>query len=249
MRIFTAFALGLTALATNAFSQDCGNATLRGAYAYTVDVITTVDGKTFTNSDVGRIVFDGAGKLTFRAASTVNGSTTIIEGAGEYLVGTDCTMTGKAEGVEFDGVVVGAGSDFAIVVREPGLSRAGNGTKIEGQTCSASAVAGAFGYQGQGSFSEGGRVFSLSEVGVITFASSGRITGVYSASSGGQVERREISGTFEIGSDCTGNATYKIGDTNYLMNFVVASSGNTFYYSETSGGSTITGAGGRVNPR
>lgn len=248
MKSLSALILGLSALA-NARGQECSNATLQGAYAYTVDVITTVEGKTFTNSDVGRVVFDGAGKFTLRVASTVNGATTVGDGAGEYLVGTDCTMTGKAEGIEFDGVVVNGGSDFAIIVREPGLSRAGNGTKIEGQSCSPAAIAGAFGYQGQGSTSSDGRVFSLSEVGQLTFDAAGKITGVYSASSGGRVERREISGTFEVAADCTANASYKVGEVSYLMNFVVANNGNTFAYSETGGGTTITGAGARLFPR
>jgi len=249
MKMFNVLAIGMCVLSASAFSQQCDNSTLRGAYAYSVDVIATVDGKTVTNSDVGRIVFDGAGKYNVHAASTTNGTTTVGDGSGEYLIGTDCTMTGKGDGVEFDGVVVNGGSDFAIVVREPGLSRSGNGTKIEGQSCSAASIAGSFGYSGEGSASADGRVFSLSEVGIVTFTAAGRITGVYSASSGGIVERREISGTFEIGSDCTGNASYKVGGTDYLMNFVAASSNNTFYYSETGAGTTMTGVGARVFPK
>lgn len=247
MKTLTTICVGVLAFALNASAQ-CGNSTLMGAYAYSVDVITTVDGKTVTNSDVGRIVFDGAGRYTARVASTVNGETTIGEASGEYLVGSDCTMTGKGEGIEFDGVVVNQGSDFAIIVREPGLSRSGSGTRIEGQTCSAAAIAGAYGYSGQGSTSADGRVFSLSEVGILTF-SDDKITGVYSASSGGIVERREFSGTVVVNADCTATAEYKVGDVNYVMNFVIASGTNTFYYSETGGGSTITGVAGSVTPK
>lgn len=238
----------MLALPFSGIAQQCSNSTLRGAYAYAVDVITTLDGKSFTNSDVGRVVFDGAGKYTAKIASTVNGSTLIGEGSGEYLVGVDCTVTGKGDGIEFDAVVVNNGSDFMIVIREPGLSRAGNGTRIEGQACNASTLSGSYGYQGQGSTSADGRVFSLSEVGVLDFG-SGRMTGVYSASSGGQVERREISGTFDLNTDCTGTATYQAGGVNYVMNFVVATAGNTIYYSETGAGTTITGVASRVTPR
>jgi hypothetical protein len=247
MKTLTAICLGVLSFAASAFAQ-CSNSTLMGAYAYSVDVVTTVDGKTVTNSDVGRLVFDGAGRYTVRVASTVNGETTIGEGAGEYLLGSDCTMTGKGDGVEFDGVVVNGGSDFAIIVREPGLSRSGSGTRIEGQACSAEAIAGAFGYAGQGSTSADGRVFSLSEVGVLTF-SGDTVAGVYSASSGGLVERREFSGTFAVNADCTGTAEYKVGETAYVMNFVVASQTNTLYYSESGSGSTITGVAGRISPK
>lgn len=249
MKMFNVLAIGICVLSASAFSQECSNSTLKGPYAYSVDVVTTVDGKTFTNSDVGRINFDGAGKYTVRVASTVNGSTSIGDGSGEYLIGSDCTMTGKGDGIEFDGVVVNAGSDFAFVVRETGLSRSGSGTKIEGLACSAANMAGSFGYSGEGSASADGRVFSLSEIGVLTFTAAGRITGVYSASSGGLVERREVSGTFEVASDCTANATYKVGGSDYVMNFVVANSNNTFYYSETGDGTTMTGVAARLFPK
>ena len=240
------------ACAATAAAQECSNATLKGAFAYAIDALVTVDGKTSTNSDVGRLVFDGNGKFTGKAAFTVNNATTVSDFAGEYLLGSDCTMTGKSvpAAVEFDGVVANGGSDFMLIVREPGITRSGGGSRIESQTvCNTAALNGAYSYQGDGSVTAEGRVFSIAEVGILNFNGSGAFKGVYSASLSGLVERREYSGRYEIGADCTANATFKIGDADYVMNFVVANLGNSLLFSTTGGGITITGGAARQFPR
>jgi hypothetical protein len=180
-----------------AMGQDCSNATLRGAYAYASDGTATDDGKTFTNSEVGRVVFDGAGKLTARVASTTNGVTTVADAAGEYLIGSDCTMTGRTpDGLEFDGVVVNSGADFFIMLREPGLTRSGAGTKIEATgACSTATLNSSFGYFAEGTLTVDGTVIGLGELGILKFDGAGGVTGVYSTSSKGLVERKTFSGT------------------------------------------------------
>ena len=238
--------------AASSVAQECSNATLKGAYAYAIDGIVSVDGKTVTNSDVGRIVFDGSGKFTGKAAFTVNGATTIGDFAGQYLLGSDCTMTGKSDpdGVDFDAVVINAGSDFLLVVREPGFTRSGGGSRIEPQTvCSMAGLNSAFGYQGDGSIMSDGKAISLAEIGTLVFNGSGQVKGIYSASLGGLVERREYAGTYKVNADCTASATFKIGDTDYIMNFVVANLGNSLLYSTSGGGITLTGSASRQFPR
>ena len=221
---------------------------MKGAFAYAIDALATVGGKTSTNSDVGRLVFDGNGKFTGKAAFTVNHATTVSDFAGEYLLGVDCTMTGKSvpAAVEFDGVVIDGGSGFMIIVREPGITRSGAGSRIEAETaCSAGLMKGAYSYQGDGSITAEGKVFSISEIGTLNFDGAGAVKGIYSASLSGLVERREFGGKYEIGSDCTANATFKIGDADYVMNFVVANLGNSLLFSTTGGGITITGGAAR----
>ena len=234
-----------------AMGQDCSNATLRGAYAYASDGTATDDGKTFTNSEVGRVVFDGAGKLTARVASTTNGVTTVADAAGEYLIGSDCTMTGRTpDGLEFDGVVVNSGADFFIMLREPGLTRSGAGTKIEATgACSTATLNSSFGYFAEGTLTVDGTVIGLGELGLLKFDGAGGVTGVYSASSKGLVERKTFTGRYEVAGDCTATATFKIDGVDYLMNYVVASSGNAFALSISGGGSVLTGQGARQVPR
>ena len=247
----TLLTFAFLAVASTAVAQQCSNATLTGAFAYTTDTTATVEGKTATNSQVGRVVFDGKGKFTVRVASTTAAEVTVGEASGDYLVGSDCTMTGKtAEGLEFDGVVVNGGSDFYIMTREPGITSAGGGTKIDAQgTCSAATLSGSFGYFTQGTLTVESALVSLGELGVLNFDGRGTATGTYSASSGGLVERKSYDGKYEVGGDCTGNAKFTINGAAYIMNFTVASSGNAFGLSIGGGGSVLTGQATRLFPK
>ncbi len=235
-----------------ALGQQCSNATLRGAYAYSLDAIATVDGKTVTDAQIGRVVFDGNGKFTGVAASTVNNVISVGDFAGEYLVGSDCTMTGKSTpaGVDFDAVVANGGADFLLVAREAGITRSGGGSRIESQTvCSTAALSGAYSYQGDGALTGNGSVISISEIGTMAFDGRGGLKGVYSASAGGLVERSEYTGKYEVAADCTGNATFTVGGEGYVMNFIVESLANSLLFSETGGGITLNGGAARQFPR
>lgn len=249
---FTSFLLiSLTATATFVFGQDCSNASLSGPYAYAAHGTVTVNSRTITNSEVGRFVFDGKGAITGVAAVTSTGTTVVGDFTGAYAVGSDCTVTGKTTfaGVttDFDAVVVSGGSDFVFANRDGTSTLSGAGTKIEAQgACSAATLSGAYGYQGDGSVMIENRVLSLAEVGVFTFNGRGGVTGVYSASAAGLVERMTFSGTYEIGANCTGNMKFKVGDADYVTNFAVASAGNTVLYSEVGPNTVITGQAGRT---
>lgn len=240
-------------LSSVAFGQ-CTNASLSGAYAYAASGKTTAAGKLTNNSEVGRIVFDGNGGLTGLAARTVNGATATGTFSGSYAVGADCTGTGKmvvAEGtLDFDVVVVNAGSDFAFVLRDPVYTEAGNGTKIEAQgKCNAATLSGTYGYQGTGDITLDGKTHSLVEIGIMSFDGAGSVTATYSAAAAGAVERLTFTGKYELGEDCTANFSFTVAGSNYVTNFVVANGGNSLYYSEVGPATAITGSGVRTNPK
>ena len=241
----------MTVAATLTFGQECSNASLSGPYAYAAHGTVTVNSRTITNSEVGRLVFDGKGAITGVAAVTSTGTTVVGDFTGTYAVGSDCTVTGKTTfaGVttDFDAVVVSGGGDFVFVNRDGTSTLAGAGTKIEAQgACSAATLSGAYGYQGDGSVMLENRVLSLAEVGVFTFNGRGGVTGVYSASAAGLVERMTFSGAYEIADNCTGNIQFKVGEASYVTNFAVASGGNVLLYSEVGPTTVITGNAGRT---
>jgi hypothetical protein len=60
--------LALAMFPPDAIAQSCGNASLKGAYAYAGNGTITVAGRSITNSHVGRIVFDGANFVVAKAA-------------------------------------------------------------------------------------------------------------------------------------------------------------------------------------
>ena len=133
------------------------------------------------------------------AAFTVNDATTVCDFAGEYLLGVDCTMTGKSvpAAVEFDGVVIDGGT----------------GSRIEADTdCSTGLLKGAYSLQGDGFITAEGKFLSISEIGSMDINGAG----------------------------CTANATFRIGEAHYVMNFAVANLGNSLLFSTTGGGITST---------
>jgi hypothetical protein len=88
--VFALLSVGICA------AQECSNATLTGPFGYTIKGTVTTEGNRFiTNSEVGRVVFDGKGAFTGVAAVTSGGAATVGEFKGEIQVGTDCTATGK----------------------------------------------------------------------------------------------------------------------------------------------------------
>ena len=119
------------------YAQECSNASLSGAFGYTLNGSeTNGEGKLVRSSQVGRIVFDGAGKYTGVAAISLGTKVEVAEFAGEIAIGADCTATAKTgtgdSATNLDIVVVNDGNDFSAVVRAGDATLVGVGTKVEG---------------------------------------------------------------------------------------------------------------------
>lgn len=248
-----------------AFGQgECTSASLKGAYAYAGDGTITANGKAFTNSRVGRMVFDGAGQLTGYEASTNAGDTKVYSYDGTISIGADCTATGvfnlpDGAKASFDLVVTGGGASFVYVVRDPAQVLAGTGNVISSATaklpqlstaaltaCSAETLKGAFGYAADGVITFNNLTLSVAEVGLSSYDGAGGIKGVYSLVTPLGSERMEFTGTYTVAEDCTGNAQIKVRGETLNQNFVVNSDGLGIFYSETGGGITMTGVSART---
>ncbi len=236
-------------------AQECSNASLTGAYGYTVSGTVTTEGNKFIrNSEVGRVVFDGKGGLTAVAAITSGGKVEVGELKGEVAVGVDCTATGKlvypGATLEFDMVVANAGSDFAIVVRSEQATLSGTGTKVESQgACTKESLKGTIAYQGEGTVGIDGKAVSQAEIGVVTFDGSGGVSGVLSNIAGGQSNRTEFKGVYDVTDICFGSFGYKVGDDTYQTNFMLTNNGNNMLYSEFGPRYVVTGWGARTFPK
>lgn len=128
--------------------------------------------------------------------------------------------------------------------------------RVQAQSgCSASTLLGNFGYAGEGTVNLAGTKLQIAEIGNIEFRADGTIAGNYDVAVGGIPNvSGAFTGTYEVGSDCTGNATIDAAGEKSLMNFVVGTKGNTFYYANTgavagAGGFTMSGLGGRTQPQ
>ncbi len=235
------------------YAQGCTNASLTGAFGYTLSgTVTNGDGRLVRSSQVGRIVFDGKGAYTGVAASSLGNTTDVAEFAGQISIGADCTATAKtgtgADATDLDMIVVNDGNDFSAVVRAGDATLVGIGTKVEGKgTCSLATLTGTYGYQGEGVATLNGKSVSTAEIGILTFDGKEGLTGTFSAIGGGQANRQSFTGTYALSDICFGSAAYKVGDATFQMNFMVTNGGNQLLYSESTAGAVTTGSGARTS--
>jgi hypothetical protein len=125
--------------------------------------------------------------------------------------------------------------------------------RVQAQSgCSATSIQGNYGYGGEGTISLAGTKLQMAELGNIEFRAGGTIAGNYTLAIGGLENiTGTFTGTYEVGSDCTGNATLVTDGEKELMNFVVGARGSTFYYASTGsaagvGGFNTSGVAGRT---
>lgn len=112
----------------------CGNGLIRGAYAFGADGTAAIGGQTVFINEIGRMDFDGSGKLTFVATVVAAGQSAVVNGTGTYEVGTDCTCTAKytspvGDGM-FDFVVVNRGNDIVYMDTTAAVVAAGTMSKL-----------------------------------------------------------------------------------------------------------------------
>lgn len=112
----------------------CNAALLQGAYGYAGHGNIPSAGRVVSNSHVGRINFDGAGKLTGAESNTNSSETQVFTYTGTYSVQPDCTCTATASvaGVtwNFDFVAMNHGSDILYVIRDGNSALSGTMTQM-----------------------------------------------------------------------------------------------------------------------
>lgn len=244
----------LSLSASGLFAQTCNTATLTGTYGFSVSGTAANDNNVpVTVSEVGALTLDGKGAFSGFGALTSGGKVDVIKFDGQIAIGADCTATGKfvlaGASLDFDLVAMSGGADFSLVIRAPGSTLSGYGTKVEGN-CSAASLTGNYGYQGNGVVGVNGRAVSLAEIGVLAFDGKGGFTGTYSIIGGGEQARQSISGVYEVVPEaCFATAAYKVGADTYQFNIIITNRGNQILYSEFASAYVATGSGARLFPQ
>ena len=112
----------------------CDAALLNGAYAYAGHGTIASAGRVAPNSHVGRLNFDGKGKLAGTESNTNSAETQVFTYSGRYTVNPDCTCTATAtaSGVtwNYDFVAVNHGGDILYVIRDGGSALSGSMTRM-----------------------------------------------------------------------------------------------------------------------
>ncbi|MBY0504389.1 MAG: hypothetical protein K2X03_10785 [Bryobacteraceae bacterium] len=249
------FCFGALAIGPLAIAQTCSNNSLRGTYAYTINgTVNGANNTAVTNSQVGRIVFNGTGGYTGFLVAAAEGAVGVAEFTGTYAVDSSCVGAGKSvvngTSTDFDFVVVNGGNDFNMVLRAAGATLSGAGTKSEGlAACNLASMNATFGYQSDGLQVVNAKTVSTAEVGLMTFDGRGGLSAGGSFVSEGNSVLYDAKGTYEMTPECFGVAVYKVGEVTYQVNFMLTSGGNQIIFTELAGTYIASGSGTRTFPR
>jgi hypothetical protein len=234
----TLFTLIFFAVGATAFGQ-CNNGSLKGAYSIALSGVGKGDAGQINAQYIGRVDFDGAGKLTLNGIATLNNKSEPDGDTGEYQVSADCSFTGKTinGGGEINGIVTNGGSDHVILIRTTGITFSGGGSKIDGlASCSLASMNGGFGYSGQGPA-------KADDVGTLTFDGRGSVSGTFVGSVIGATATDQYTGTYELAANCLGKVQVKIGGNDVLLTIIPTQNGNGFSYQNVGPNGVITGSG------
>jgi hypothetical protein len=113
--------------------------------------------------------------------------------------------------------------------------------------CSASTMRGAYGYGASGTVTMDGRTFENAEIARMDFDGAGSFTGAISLVVAGQRgEVTNLSGSYSVADDCTGNGSATVNGVPYKFDFVVANGGATILTLETNPNWTMSGVAYRM---
>ena len=253
MRLLTFIALnvaGWLSLAVPAGAQprvggilNCALASVSGSYGNAFSGFAgTVPVATY-----GVITSDGNGSLTGSATESVGGAIASVTLSGKYTITPGCTGTSILQDS------LGNVTHFAFTVNANGGSiefvESDSGTTVSGvaqplaPACDATAFSGPYTYAVSGWLAAGGGVYvPYADSGRMVANGQGSFTGKSTYSAAGIVERRSLSATYSIGSNCAGtmSVTDSLGNSGTLA-ITVVNNGQQVLFVETTPGTVVAG--------
>ena len=222
--------------------SDCSNpnSILNGTYGWQAEgLLNDGSGKTRIGRFAplvqnGYLTFDGNGNFSGIHDTSLGGHFIPHTDSGTYAVNSDCT-TGTirfATGIHFVmSFVITSGQEVKVGSAATGGVDAGALRLMESTPCSTSSISGnSYGYGTHGlvlvakqrNIQRIGGFEPFSDVGQISFAADGTVSGLDSESLGGVVlSSLPIAGTYSVNSDCTGSITLTIGGVDQSWDLVI----------------------------
>jgi hypothetical protein len=193
-------AILLVAIGSAAFGEDvCNPAKLFGPYAFQLSGTTSISGAPKPTASLGRIIFDGQGKLSGTSSAMFEGLLLGNPVTGLYEAKTDCTLTWKLQDdsgayQNFTGTLSGDLSRGQFRQTDPGGAQRGVLLRIS-ETCSTADL------KKQYQFTVSGTAISMWEAGVSRSVSG---KGVF------MVEENSV----QLDSDCTVRFQLTLAESN-----------------------------------
>jgi hypothetical protein len=221
----------------------CGLQTVGGSYGTLIS--GSLLGLPLGGASVGVVNFNGAGSVTGSDVGSLNGAVFPANFTGSYTVDADCTGTMT---VIFDNgftgthriLIVDNGREIRSLVTLPGAAITGIFKRITGQ-CNPQTIRGGYGGIVTGQV-PGLPLTAVAGSPALTFDGAGAFTGRDVGSFGGMIGTSAISGTYTLGSDCTGtlNNVFENGFT-IPSRIVAVDGGKEIFMLITAPGQVVSG--------
>jgi len=236
----------------------CTNAALAGNYAYSIEGFVISSSGTVPVADSGLLNADGNGNFHGADAISEGGSVSARTIFGTYSIGSDCSGNAiftdtLGDRLGLDIFVADGGNQVEFIQTEPQTVISGSGAKQSGETCGNATLSGVYGYAIEG-WLVGSGAIPYADAGQLTANGVGSFSGASTTSDGGKIIFRNLSGTYQVNSDCSGTAVLRdnlgrdnLGDVGNLR-FVASPDGQNVVFIETDSGTVISGGAQREAP-
>lgn len=148
--------------------------------------------------------------------------------------------------VNLDVFVANGGTHVQYIETDSATVTSGSAQQNPGKPCSNAILNGAYGYAIEG-WTLSSNIAPFADSGQVTSDGAGHLSGADTASAGGTIIGRTLSGSYQMNSNCTGSVVLhdNLGDTSNLS-FTASSDGRQVSFIETDAGTIISGGGHRV---
>ena len=219
----------------------CSASTLTGTYGYAV---SGFEGTT-PAANYGFFTADGAGNFTGSATVSLGGAIASGSFSAKYTLGTNCTGSAvftSAAGVTHLNMAVNAnGTAIDFVQTDNGATVSGTAQPVA-PSCAVNAFSGPYTYAISGWIYVSGVPVPYADAGRIVADGNGNITGKSTLSSGGEIFRRTLTGTYTVNAGCAGTVAISdnLGNSGTLA-MTLVNSGQQALFLNTTPNTVVTG--------
>jgi uncharacterized protein (TIGR03437 family) len=238
----------------------CSSASLNGTYALSLTARQVNVSGTFLSviQANGSATFDGLSSVTIAATEDTNQAVgTALNWSGTYSVEANCSAVvtiSTGGSATLNVMIYNLGKDFVLAGNDATNSYSGNGVTQSSTPptgCSNSTLSGVYTFNATGFTLAANAVSGVTDgTGLLQFDGQGNLTANVSTTASGSSSSSTtaLTGTYTLGSNCTGSATLTdSGSHSFVMSFSVYSitATNTNFYASLarSGNFIITGGG------
>ena len=222
----------------------CANATIVGSYGYAIRGLVYQNGNLYPFAEAGTLMADGNGN--FRGSETYSsGTPTSRNSYGTYSVNSDCT--GVATFVDSNAhvsfVVSTNGQHLDFIETDMGTVISGTANRQQ-TNCGTGTITGAYGFALEGWYYDStGFARAFADSGRVVSDGAGGLSLKDTASSGGTISNRMVSGSVSVNPDCTGTAIFTDAQRNSIhLNFVSVAGGRELQFIQTDPNTVISGS-------